>query len=127
MKEIKLVKGITTQGVLLHDNLVGDYIVTKEGNDPVLINNFESDEVVNITASDTINTLKRKGYVVQVGDVVAGTTKLLYRKNCVVHSVKPMEDLQQIASYYKVSTDSIVSNNNLKTTKLYIGQLLVIY
>ncbi len=127
MKEIKLVKGITTQGVLLHDSLVGDYIVTKEGNDPALISNFESDEVVNITATDTINTLKRKGYVVQVGDVVPGTTKLLYRKNCVVHSVKPMEDLQQIASYYKVSTDSIVSNNNLKTTKLYIGQLLVIY
>lgn len=126
MREIRLVRGISTQNTVLSDEIVGDYVVDVEGNEPTLIKNFESEEVVTISPSDTINSLRRKGYIVDVGDIKVGTTKIMYRKNCLLHSVKPLENLNDIASYYNINPQKIIDDNNLETSKLYIGQILVI-
>lgn len=45
----------------------------------------------------------------------------------IVHCVKPVETLEVIAKKYEVSCANIVEYNQLKTNKLYIGQILKIY
>ena len=44
----------------------------------------------------------------------------------VVHYVKPMQTLSEVAQIYKVNENQIVNDNNLKTNKLFIGQMLKI-
>lgn len=43
-----------------------------------------------------------------------------------VHYVKPMQSLSEIAKIYGVDEDEIVNENNLKIKKLFIGQRLKI-
>lgn len=44
----------------------------------------------------------------------------------ILHHVKPAETLEQIAVEHNVSCEEIMSYNNLKMRKLYIGQILKI-
>jgi len=43
------------------------------------------------------------------------------------HIVKPIETLNKIAESYKTESEKIIKDNNLKSTKLFIGQILKIY
>lgn len=43
------------------------------------------------------------------------------------HIVKPTENLESIASIYKIEKDKLKRTNDLKTERLYIGQMLKIY
>jgi len=43
------------------------------------------------------------------------------------HTVKSGETLYAIAQIYKVTVDEIVKWNNLPSTNVYVGQVLVIY
>ena len=52
---------------------------------------------------------------------------ILTRKNCKLHRVCPLEKLEDIAAHYSVTMQQIMQDNNLSTSKLYIGQVLVIY
>ncbi len=126
MRKIRLINGVSTMGQVLNDEIVGNYVVEEEGNEPSIITNFESDEVVKISSTDTIGTLKRKGYIVPVANICEGDTLLMHRSNCVLHSVKPLQTLNEISKYYNVPVDQIMATNSLKTTKLYVGQILII-
>ena len=42
------------------------------------------------------------------------------------HIVKPMETLTKIANKYDKNIEDLIKLNNLKTTKLFIGQILKI-
>ena len=43
------------------------------------------------------------------------------------HIVKPAESLKTICEEYNICKDDVIITNNLKTEKLYIGQMLKIY
>ena len=43
------------------------------------------------------------------------------------HFVRPAETINDIAQIYNLSVEKIQVDNNLKTSKLYIGQMLKIY
>ena len=55
----------------------------------------------------------------KVGDIV-----LIKRKVGKQHVVAPMETLEDIANENNTTVECIVSENNLKTNKLFIGQKL---
>ncbi len=44
----------------------------------------------------------------------------------IVHHVRPAETLQDIAKFYNSSVDKIKKDNNLSSTKLFIGQMIKI-
>lgn len=45
----------------------------------------------------------------------------------VVHHVKPMQTLSDIAKEHLMDVNKIIQDNNLKSNKLFIGQMLKIY
>ncbi|MBQ3502289.1 MAG: LysM peptidoglycan-binding domain-containing protein [Clostridia bacterium] len=55
------------------------------------------------------------------GEVV----KLIYETKQ-MHVVKPMENLTNIAQQYNLTVEDLIELNNLKSTRLFIGQNLII-
>ena len=92
----------------------------------MVIENYECDEVVYV-GDKTSTELQRLGYVTDNVTIEKGGTYILHRKNCFLHSVKPMEKLRDIAEKYNKTAEQLRADNNLATDKLYIGQILVIY
>ena len=45
----------------------------------------------------------------------------------VVHHVKPMQTLSDVAREHSMEIDKIIQDNNLKSNRLFIGQMLKIY
>ena len=59
-------------------------------------------------------------------DLYDGEWILIKQNDYIVHIVKPAETLFSIANIYKIPTEKIKNDNNLKNDKLYIGQHLKI-
>ena len=94
-------------------------------NQIVLLKKYSCKEVVHII-TQTPSQLKQLGYLVD-NNVDKGRTYILDRVDCILYRVKPMEKLSQIACKYGKTEQEIMTDNNLQTDKLYIGQILVIY
>lgn len=47
--------------------------------------------------------------------------------NYITHVVKPTDTLISICDKYKMNPEKVKQDNNLKTSKLYIGQIIKIY
>lgn len=60
-------------------------------------------------------------------DLYTGEWVIIKRNEFKTHYVKPMENLEIIAKTYKMTKEKILTDNNLQTEKLFIGQMLKIY
>ena len=47
--------------------------------------------------------------------------------NFVIHHVKPMETIKDIAKNYNINAEKILKDNNLENEKLFIGQKLKVF
>ena len=108
------------------DDRVGACKITSNGNGVTLVKKYLCNEVVKVNC-DNIKKLKYMGYDLKDKEIVDGGTYILRRKDCILHTAKPMEKLADIAAKYNVSTQKLMVDNNLKTDKLYIVQIVVIY
>lgn len=109
MKEIELLK--SAEEGCCYDDELGYYKVIKEGiNDIIIVRNMEYKEMKlkDISIMGNIN----EEYIIE--------TKTNYQK----HVVKPLESIQNIANKYNTSVNEIISKNQLKTERLFIGQIL---
>lgn len=59
-----------------------------------------------------------------VGEIKEGEFVKIKQSNEFEHSVAPLETLKDIAEKYKVSEEEIITKNNLKIKRLFIGQKL---
>lgn len=59
-------------------------------------------------------------------EVYPGEMVYVKRNKFIIHHVKPMETLSSIAKIYNLTEEKISLDNDLKTDKLFIGQLLKI-
>ena len=59
-------------------------------------------------------------------DLYEGEMVKIVRNNKNTHIVKPMETLELIANQYDITVDKLVKINNLKSNRLFIGQMLQI-
>ena len=59
-------------------------------------------------------------------DFYEGEVVKILRISGVTHIVKPAETLNSIANIYNVSASDIISLNKLKSSRLFIGQKLVV-
>ena len=67
-----------------------------------------------------------KNYNDLKNDVDFGDVILINEKNKALYIVKPLDNLDSISKKFMVSTQEIIRKNNLATTKLFIGQKLII-
>lgn len=73
--------------------------------------------------STTINNIIRHNPNI---DLYEGEMIKILNKANIYHVVKPMETLTLIAKKYKVNEEDLIRQNNLKSTRLFIGQNLKI-
>lgn len=60
-------------------------------------------------------------------DLYAGEWIIVCENDFKIHVVKPVETLESIAQLYNLDQEKIIKDNNLKITKLFIGQQLKIF
>jgi LysM repeat protein len=59
-----------------------------------------------------------------VDSVSEGDLVLLSKPKSIRYVVKPLETIEDISKQYDISISEIIEFNNLKSTKLFIGQIL---
>lgn len=91
-----------------------DYYQLKAGEDLIAISNK-----FNISPNKIIRNNPNVDFY--EGEVV----KLIYETGK-THIVRPMENLVSIAQKYCISVEDLIRTNNLKSTRLFIGQQLII-
>lgn len=57
-------------------------------------------------------------------DLYEGEVVKIVRNTKNMHVVKPMESLNSIAVKYNTTTDKLIKINNLKSTRLFVGQMI---
>ncbi len=100
------------------------YFVLKDGDEDIkVIENYNTYEVVKAKSRDFLDELKGANFEFNE-KVEVGNFLLIKKSGEILHSVMPLEKLGDIAKKYSVSVASIINDNNLKTEKLFIGQIL---
>lgn len=74
--------------------------------------------------NQTKQQLSAMGYEISDSEIEQEDIVLLSAKKGKKHIVRPLEKLDDIANFYAIPKTEIVNRNNLKTEKLYIGQIL---
>lgn len=99
-----------------------------------LINCENNSVFYRLTKQDDLNTIMQRfnitaSCIVRNNDNIdfyEGEVVKILRNSGLTHIVKPAETLNSIANTYQVNASDIISLNNLKTSRLFIGQKLII-
>ena len=120
LKKISFRLGINSEIPLQKDLVYNNrYVILKEGTEDIqIVRNYNP---YFIAHNDCVNLLKDKGFTI-VG--VCSDKVLYYQPSGVKYSVNPLETIEDISNRFGVSIEDIVFNNKLKTTKLFVGQVL---
>ncbi len=101
------------------------YMVIQSGNDDVyFVRNYYPLYEYTIKDNETILDIMARGYNANDNGEKAGDTIILSKPTANRYVVQPMDTIQSIASKYCVDVKYIVDINHLKSTKLFIGQIL---
>ena len=90
----------------------------------VFLENYVFPEIKYFFNQKEYDELIESGYEVVPSNVSVGDIGIIKRKVGVRYVVSPMETIDDIAEKNKISVESIITNNNLKSRKLFIGQTL---
>ncbi|MBE5758150.1 MAG: LysM peptidoglycan-binding domain-containing protein [Clostridiales bacterium] len=103
-----------------------NYVELKSGSDDIIVvKNYRPYFIYKMKDGETLLDIVAKGFNVDNGDnVVANDIVILSKPNSLRHVVKPLETLEKIASKYNILKVDIMTTNNLKTDKLFVGQIL---
>ena len=123
MREIALVdkEGVDTE----YSKALGYYKVLSDGNaDITVITNYPYKMLYQVKKGETIKQINARGYKVLSDFVSEGDTVVLEKTNTSTYVVQPLESLESICQKFKVSRGEILEKNNLKSDKVFIGQIL---
>jgi len=95
-----------------------------EPSDIQLIENYYPPILYKVTEEDTKESLQAEGYELSKEDIEPGDIIMLTKIEGKKHIVKPLESLDDISKMYFMDKLDIIQRNNLKTEKLFIGQIL---
>lgn len=59
-------------------------------------------------------------------ELYEGEMVIIVRNNKKTHIVKPMQSLKSIALQHQTTVDNLIKINNLKSTRLFVGQMLML-
>lgn len=104
------------------------YMVLNSGSDDVtVIRNYSPLYMCRLKDSQTILDIMSRGFDLvgsQKLDIETGDMLILSRPKSVRYVVSPLENLDGIAKKFGVDKSTIVATNNLKSDKLFVGQIL---
>ena len=102
-----------------------NYAILEDGaSDIILIENYHPPRIYKVLESDTKESILSKGYEFQNEQIEENDIILLTKIEGKKHIVRPLETLENIANSYFIDKADIINRNNLKTEKLFIGQIL---
>jgi len=89
---------------------------------------IKNDCGIKILENITYTALLKHSDVMPSDKVLAreGDFTLVERTDGNIYTVKPLDTLEKISKSFGVTTDVIINKNHLKSTKLFIGQVLKI-
>ena len=134
MKEICLLNSCDTVSKLKYslgiESILGEsgenvqgykFITINDGDNSIkFVRNYNPYFICKEMSIDKVNNL---GYEV----VACSNDLVVFHKNSgVKYTVKPLEKIEDICKKFSVDKEYIISTNNLKTDKLFVGQLLII-
>lgn len=99
----------------------------KENNHKIfLIENHKKDFLYHIQNGDSIESLKKQFGDRNFGYVYEGKSVYIPETFATYYVVRPLDTLTKICQKYQISMQEIVTLNHLKTTKLFVGQKLLL-
>lgn len=119
------------EGDKLHG--VNSIIIPKNDSDFVVIKNLDKEFLFEVSTSNEqqLKQLLKEKFVVASTlngrDNYEQGDKLIFKNsNHKSYVVKPLETLNLIAAKFDVTVDHLISVNNLKTSRVFIGQKIII-
>ena len=77
-----------------------------------------------VKPNESLLDIVSRGFKTDVVSVSSGDEIILTKPKSIRYVVSPLETLQDIAFKFGVTTSDIIQNNDLKTEKLFVGQIL---
>ena len=125
--KIKYEYGINENLVLSNNRIFGyKYVEIKSGNDEIiLVKNYLPYYTYKVQKNESILDILARGYKLDNVDTIKnGDTLILSRPKSIRYVVKPLEKIEDIANKFGIDVDYIKHTNDLKSNKLFVGQIL---
>lgn len=102
------------------------YITLEKGMDDItIVRNYLPFFEYKLSDVENIMDILARGFdVLNKENCDAGDTLILSKPKSIRYVVGPLENLEDISCRFGVSKGSIITSNNLKTDKLFVGQIL---
>ena len=114
--------GIDASLLINNDTMHGcRYVTIEEGDNSVqIVRNYNPYFITNNMSVDVVSKFDF--------NIVAKVNKhiIFHKSSGVKYVVKPLETIENICNKFDVDKEYIITTNNLKSTKLFVGQILII-
>lgn len=122
LKYISQICGVEEEKIaeLNKDNQKNFVYVPNNTNGIFVLGNYDKEKLIVVDADDDIPELKKKYNLkgeVQIGDMYLIPSSEKY-------VVQPLDTLDKICDKFGLTSEYLKEKNNLKTSKLFIGQIL---
>lgn len=124
LKYISQVCGVDTKKIeeLNKENDKNFVYVPNADSGVYVVGNFNKEKLISVDNDDNISELKKQ-YNLK-GDIQAGDVFLV--NNTEKYVVQPLDTMEKICEKLGIDESYIIEKNNLKTDKLFIGQILMV-
>lgn len=111
---------------LAEDRIFGyKYATIDKGlDDVIIVNNYLPAYDYNVKNNESLLDILARGFKTEALSVSSGDEIILTKPKSIRYVVSPLETLQDIAFKFGVTTSDLIQNNDLKTEKLFVGQIL---
>ena len=129
LKKIEYNTGIIFDLEYLEEKIVSGLrcVEIRQGKDDIIVvKNYNPYIIKKCKDNETLLDIYAKGYQLIGGNKYEKDNIIIKRAEGVKYNVKPLEKIEDIADKFGVSKSYIIATNNLKTDKLFIGQVILI-
>ena len=122
MREVRLKK--ETQNAIKDNDLGYIQVIHGDSDEMSVILNYPRKLFYKTNDLNILNIVNSFGYECETNLIEQANMLVLNKIDKEIHIVKPCETLKDIAQNYKSSESELIKINNLKSNKLFIGQIL---
>lgn len=112
---------------IAEDRLFGyRYAITKSGTDDIiLVKNYLPAYVYTLKKEDNYLDILARGFKIEGSEnITKGDTIILKKPNSIRYVVSPLESIDDVCYKFGIDKKDLMINNQLKTEKLFVGQIL---
>lgn len=112
---------------IAEDRLFGyRYAITKNGTDDIiLVKNYLPAYVYTLKKDDNYLDILARGFKLEANEnITKGDIVILKKPNSIRYVVSPLENINDVCYKFGIDKKDLMLNNELKTEKLFVGQIL---